>query len=126
MSETLLKSFKWCVLCLAMIMGTTAFMIASDTGSPKPVMLGVLSYGLVYIMTTFWKEFRGKLLLLSVSIFLALSFAVPYIATAAYILFGYALPPIETLSTIEQFYLWAGTVISLGWPLIFIVFWKYD
>ncbi len=120
MREGFLKALKWYILVLAAIIGTSAFMISSDTDSVKPVLIGVLSYGVVYIMATFWKEFRDKILLLSAAVFLVISFASPYIPYVLYLLFGY-----DHLA-FNQYYTWAWSMAVFGIPVMTFVFKKYD
>lgn len=120
MSEAFLKALKWFVLVGFVIAGTAAFQISGETGSNKPIILGVLSYGVVYIMSYFWNEFRGKTLLWSMIIFFVLTFASSYTPDAMFVLFdldqGY----------FEKYYTWVGTVGVLGVPAMALVFYKYD
>lgn len=119
MSEYFLQACKWYVLALCAVVGTSAFIISDDTGSIKPVMIGVLSYGVIYIMSIFWTEFRGKVLLFSFLTFLGISIASPYIPTALYILFGY------TTTAFNEYALWAAAMGVIGIPIMTIVFRKY-
>ena len=120
MSEAFLKAVKWYVLVACAIIGTSAFMIADQSGSVKPVILGILTYGVVYIMSYFWTEFRGKLLLLSILVFVALTFLSAYVPLGMYILFAY---PMELF---DPYYTWGLTVGVVGIPVMMLVFHKYD
>ncbi len=120
MSEAFLKAIKWYILVGCAIIGTSAFIISDNTGSIKPVMIGVLGFGVVYIMAHFWREFRGKLLLYSILVFIALSFASPYMPYALYILFA------ANPMAFNPFYIWGATVGVFGIPIMTLVFYKYD
>ncbi len=116
MGESFLKALKWYFIMLCAIIGTSAFIIADNTGSVRPVMLGVLSYGTVYTLSAFWKDFRGKLLLISILVFVALSFLSPYIPYAMYILFAF------DPKSFDPYYTWGVTTGILGIPIMTLVF----
>ncbi|PCI57038.1 MAG: hypothetical protein COB36_01860 [Alphaproteobacteria bacterium] len=120
MSEAFLKALKWYILVGCAIIGTSAFIISENSGSVRPILIGVLSYGVVYIMSFFWKEFRRKLLLLSIIVFLVLSFLSPKIPIWAYILFNY------NPAAFDPYVTWAATVGILGIPIMMFIFKKYD
>ena len=120
MSEIFLKALKWYILVGCAIIGTSAFIISDNSGSVKPMFIGVLSYGVVYIMSFFWKEFRRKLLLLSIIVFLALSFLSPKVPILMYILFNY------NPASFDPYYTWAATVGVFGIPIMMYIFKKYD
>ena len=123
MSEAFLKSLKWYFLCLAVIVGATAFIISNNTGSVKPIMLGILGFGVAYIMSYFWNEFREKVLFLSIVTFIGLSYFSTFVPDTLYILFGYKMGPLYGYT---EYYLWAGTVGLLGVPVMTAVFYFYD
>lgn len=120
MSEAFLKALKWYVLVFSVIVGASAFIISDQTGSVKPIMLGVLGFGVAYIMSYFWTEFREKLLFLSILTFVGLSFLAPYAPDALYVLFGYK------MIVYNPYYMWAATVAVLGIPIMWVVFYFYD
>lgn len=120
MSEAFLKACKWLVLVECAIAGTAAFIISDATGSIAPIMIGVLTYGVVYIMSYFWKEFRDKLLLISIGLFLGLTFASTYVPEAMYVFLGW---PMEGYN---EFYVWGVTVGLVGLPIMTLVFYKLD
>ncbi|PCJ02699.1 MAG: hypothetical protein COB14_01695 [Alphaproteobacteria bacterium] len=120
MSEAFLKALKWYILVGCAIIGTSAFIISDNTGSTKPMIIGVLGYGVVYIMSYFWKEFRQKLLLYSIIVFLALSFLSPKIPIWMYIFFNY------NPASFDPYFTWAATVGVLGIPIMTFIFKKYD
>ena len=120
MSEAFLKSLKWYVLAISVIIGASAFIVSNDTGSIKPVMIGIVGFGVAYIMSYFWTEFREKVLFFSIVTFLGLSFLAPSVPDAVYVLFGHRMAPMD------PYYLWAMTVAALGIPIMTIVFYFYD
>lgn len=126
MSEAFLKALKWYILVLFAIIGTSAFIIMDESGSIRPLMVGILSYGIVYIMSYFWKEFRRKLLFLSIMVFLGLTGVAAYMPDILYVLFGVD-PLTYNLQgdSYDVYYLWAGTLIIGILPMTFI-FHKYD
>jgi len=119
MSENFLQAMKWYVLVFFTIVGTSAFIISDKTGSMHPVSIGIFAFGVVYIMSYFWKEFRRKVLMLSIIIFLGLTLASPYTPTVGFILFG--MDP----NWFDVYYTWAGTML-FGIPMMMWVFHKYD
>ncbi len=121
MSEAFLKALKWYILVFCVIVGASAFIVSNNTGSVKPIMLGVLGFGVAYVMSYFWKEFRDKLLLGSILTFVALSFFAPYAADALYILVGS-----KALYYANPYFVWAGVVGALGVPIMTAVFYFYD
>ena len=120
MSEAFLKALKWYVLVICVIVGASAFIISDQTGSIKPVMIGVLGFGVAYVMSYFWSEFREKLLFFSIVVFLGLSFATSYVPDALFILFAYKMPPTN------PYFLWAMTTGVAGIPIMTVVFYFYD
>lgn len=119
MSESLLQAMKWYVLVFFTIIGTSAFIISDKSGSVKPIMVGIISYGIVYIMSYFWREFRRKILLYSILIFMALTIASAYVPMMAYLLLN--VDP----NWFDTYYTWAGTML-IGIPAMVFVFHKYD
>jgi len=119
MYAAFLKSLRWYIMVVFVIIGTAALIIADERDTVRPVIIAVFSYGVVYIMSVFWKEFRDKILFYSAAVFLALTFLSKFTPIALYILFGYA------PETINQYYAWAGTV-ALGMPMMTIVFYRLD
>lgn len=120
MSELLLKSFKWSLIALFVVIGFSAFMIADRTDSVKPIMIGILSFGIVYVLSIYFKNFRGKLLFWSVAVFVALTVASNYVPLGFYILFGW------NPSYFDPYITWAGTVLLGGMPIMMPVFKKFD
>ncbi len=102
------------------VIGTSAFIISDNTNSTKPVIIGILSYGFIYIMSLFWKEFRERILLMSIGVFLVLSLVAPYLPDAMYVLFGYP------QRLFNPYYCWASLVTAAGIPIMSLVFLKYD
>lgn len=119
MSEAFLKALKWYIMVGFCIIGTSAFIIMDKTGSIKPLMIGVMSYGVVYIMTFFWTEFRRRLLLLSIIVFLVFTFASPYVPDLMFVFFNF------NPDGFNPYYTWGGTMV-LGIPFMALIFYKYD
>ncbi len=119
MLEGFINALKWYVLVGCAIIGTSAFMISEESGSVNPIIIGILGYGVVYIMATFWTEFRRKVLLISIIVFLVLSFASPYFPYLMYVLFGH--DPFYY----NQYYVWGLTMGLFGIPIMSFVFYKY-
>lgn len=115
MSEAILSAFKWCVLAFCAVVGTSALIISDKTGSTKPIMITVLTYGIIYIMSYFWREFRGKLMLMGFGVFLVLTIIAPYLP----LLLGFE------GDYFDPFYVWGGTVLLFGFPAMFFVFLKW-
>ncbi len=119
MSEAFLKSLRWYILVLFVIVGTAALIIADERDTVRPVIIAVFAYGIVYVMSVFWKEFRGKLLFYSVAVFLVFTILSKFTPMALYILFGY------DMASIDPYYAWAGTV-AFGIPDMMVVFHRLD
>lgn len=120
MSEAFLKAVKWFVLVECVVAGSTAFIISNKMGSIAPIMIGILAYGVVYVMSYFWKEFRDKLLLISIVLFLGLTYASQYVPAALYIAFGWP------MVGYNEFVVWGATVGIIGLPIMTIAFYKLD
>lgn len=119
MSEAFLNALKWYFICICIILGTASFIVSNEQHSVAPIGLGVLGYGIAYIMASYWKNFRGKLLFASLASFIALTVVSPYVETPWYIFFGSKL-------MMDPFYLWALFVGAAGIPIMTIVFRKMD
>lgn len=120
MSEAFLKAFRWLILAECVVIGTTAFIISNDRDTVAPIIVGVLAYGVVYIMSYFWREFREKILLASFFVFLVLTFASAYVPDVLFVLLG--LPR----GGYNEFILWGSTVGVLGVPIMTLIFYRYD
>lgn len=119
MSEAFLKSLKWYVMVFIVLIGITCFTIAETYDTVKPVMPGMLCFGAVYVMSSFWTEFRGKVLLFSVITFIGLAFASRYVPDLGFILLGW------DQDWFTPFWTRAGTVAA-GIPVMTFIFHKYD
>ena len=119
MASAILKALRWYMLVLGAIVGASAFMISNKTGAVLPMILVVLGFGVVYIMSYFWKEFRGKVMLYSFAVFLALTFASPYAPILLY--YGLGI----NIVSYSIYFVWALTVGVLGIPVMSVVF-KYN
>lgn len=119
MAESFMKALKWYFLCLALIGGTTCMMISQETGSVRTIFPGVVLYGIAYVMAAFWRDFRGKLLFVSLFIFLMIAFGTQFIPAVLYILFG-------VTDEYNPYLLWALATGVFGIPLMTLVFRKLD
>jgi len=115
MSEAFLKSLKWYVMALAGIIGASAFMMANESGSVLPWIIVVFGFGVVYIMSYIWTEFRGKFLVISALVFIALTFVSSYAATALYVFAGL------DFMGYSDYFMW-GLTMLLGVPIMTVVF----
>lgn len=119
MAEHFIKALKWYFLCLALIGGTTCMMISQETGSMRTIFPGVVLYGVAYVMAAFWRAFRGKLLFVSLFVFLLIAFGVQFIPMALFLLFDFT-------DEINPYLLWAAATGLFGIPLMTLVFRKLD
>ncbi len=124
MSELFLKALRWYLIAFCAVIGTTSFILAEQYHSIRPVGIGVLAFGFVYIMTAFWKDIRGKLLALNIGVFFALTLLSPYAYDALYVLFGWELRDLGFFS--NKYAMWAGVEAVLGIPIMVGVFYFYD
>lgn len=115
MVESFLKALKWYFLALSGIVGSSAFLIANRTGAVFPWIVFVLGFGLIYILSFFWTEFRGKILLVSTLVFLGLTFASSYTADVLYVFLDI------NLLDYSQYFMWGFTML-LGIPLMTLAF----
>lgn len=121
MSDAFLNALKWYVLVFCAIVGASAFIIADETNSVKPIMLGVLGFGVVYIMSYFWTEFRGKLLFSSMMVFLCISFIAPWFWDMLYVIFAW-----DVDGKLDPYQTWAMVMALFGIPIMTAVFYFLD
>ncbi|MCB1782750.1 MAG: hypothetical protein KDI13_02030 [Alphaproteobacteria bacterium] len=119
MSELFLKSLKWYVLALCVVIGTSAFSIADEMKSIKPVIIGIFSYGLAYILSAFWKDFKNRLLLAAIVVFFGIAIITPYLKVIIYILTGWTWD-------INPYALWAVATGVIGVPVMMFVCRRFD
>lgn len=119
MTESFLQSLKWYILALSIVIGTSAFIISEKTGSMKPLMLGLLGYGVAYIMSSFWKNFRNRVLFGSIVVFTGLSLFSPFATDMLYVLFGFRVD-------LDPYVTWALVEAVFGIPLMMLVFFYWD
>lgn len=124
MSEAFLKAVRWYMIAACVIIGTSCFILAEKYDTIKPVGISILAYGMVYIMTAFWKDVRGKLLAANIAVFFGLTLLCNYIYTIIYILFG--LQPTELGMLSSPYLMWAAVVGVLGIPIMAVVFFFND
>ncbi len=124
MSEAFLKALRWYFIAACAVSGTTSFILADYYNSIKPVGIGILSFGIVYIMTAFWKDVRGKLLAANVGVFFFLTLVSSHIYPVLYVLFGLKQHTMGILG--NEFFMWAVIEGVIGIPIMAVVFFFYD
>lgn len=125
MSEAFLKGLRWYFIVVCTIIGTTSFILADEWQSIKPVGIGILAYGTVYIMTVFWKDVRGKLLAANVGCFFLLTVLSSYVPDILYVLF--ALDVVDIGAYLDnRFVMWATVEAVIGIPVMAVIFYMYD
>jgi len=110
-----LKSLKWYIMALSGIFGASAFLEVNRTGSILPWIVVVFGFGVVYIMSYFWREFRGKLLVISALVFIGLTFISTYSAVTLLVFTGL------NFMGYSQYFMW-GVTMLLGIPLMTLAF----
>ncbi len=124
MSEAFLKALRWYFIAACAVIGTTSFILADHYNSIKPVGIGILSFGIVYIMTAFWKDVRGKLLAANVGVFFLLTLLSSHIYTILYVLFGLKISSMGMFA--NQYFMWGFIEALIGIPIMAVVFFFYD
>lgn len=115
MKQALAKAFKWFFICIGIVLGTSAMMIAEETGSMRPVMFILFGYGFSYVIGSLWKDLREKLLAWSIVVFVFCTIASAYLDDAVYILLNLSEMP-------DKYVFWALTMLFLGVPIMTVVF----
>ena len=118
MREALTKAFRWYIIAISVVIGSTALMIAEETGGMEPVFFGIAGYGVAYLVAILWKEFKGKVLGWGIGIYLGITFLCPYLNTVFFVLFGME-------QEFNKYVLWMGTMTVVGIPAMTMVFRKY-
>jgi hypothetical protein len=119
MSEILVKAIKWYVVMLFTIVGSWTFFLASQEDNIKPVMIGVLCFGVVFIVFSFWKAIRGKILLATLFLLIGGAFLTNYVPG---LLYRYADIRIDWHYTL----VWAALMLFPGFPVMMHMFKHYD
>lgn len=120
MNEALLKAFKWYFLALFIVIGASAFIIADESGSHKPVMIGVLAFGVVYVLSTKWQDTGSKVFILSALLFMGISFLTSYVPPFLYMFTGI------DIRGASEYVLWAILECLIGIPVMTVIFRLYD
>lgn len=116
-NSLLYKTFRWYFIAMCVAGGTTALIIAEETGGMNPVAFTLLGYGFAYVVGTLWKELRGKILAWAICVFFAITILSTYTDFIMYILFGYE-------SGMNRFVLWMLELTVIGIPVMMIAFRK--
>lgn len=119
MSEILVKALKWYGTMLFVLVGSWTFFLASQTDDIKPVMVGVLAFGFVFIVFSFWKAIRGKILLASMFLLIGSAFLVNYVPGWLYV---YA----DIRINVHYVVVWAALMFLPGVPVMMYMFKHYD
>lgn len=97
--------------------------LASTKEDFRYIMLGVICYGMVYLMFRVWSELPGKIMLYSAAIVVALAF----LAQMEYAPFWlYELSGFNIAGVFGYFRIWASLVATVGLVLMVFVFYKFD
>lgn len=119
MSQAFMKALKWYFLTIMVIIGTSAMIVSQETNSVRPVIVAILGYGVAYIMASFWRDFRGRLLFVSLLVFMVISAISTYQQEILFVLFGIT-------EEYNRFLVWGVAMGILGVPAMTLVFRKYD
>lgn len=111
----ILKALKWYLMAVAIIVGSSAFMAANETEDVMPWIMVVLGFGVVYIMSYVWNEFRGKILLISFATFITLTVLSSYTVDFFYIFLD------VDMSSVSSYLTWGMTML-LGIPVMAVAF----
>jgi hypothetical protein len=115
MAESFLKALKWYIMALAGIFGASAFLMANRGGSVLPWIFVVFGFGIVYIMSYFWREFRGKILVISALVFIGLTYISTYSAVTLLVFTDL------DFTGYSQYFMW-GLTMLLGVPIMTLAF----
>jgi hypothetical protein len=113
--EPFFKAMRWYFIALGMAIGSTAFMIAEETGSMTPVGFGILGYGYAYVSATVWRELKGRLLAWAICVYFGITIISPYVGDALYVLLIFD-------GEINKYVLWMALLTIIGIPVMAIVF----
>lgn len=124
MSDAFLKALRWYMIAVCVVIGTACFIWAEQYDTIKPVGVSILAYGMVYIMTAFWKDVRGKLLAANIAVFFGLTLLSHHMYEILYILFGLQKSDLGYLA--DPQIMWGAVEGVLGIPIMAVVFYFYD
>lgn len=124
MSEAFLKALRWYFIALCAVIGTSCFILAEHYNTIKPVGVGILAYGTVYIMTAFWKDVRGKLLAANMGVFFLLTLFSGYTGFILYEIFDIKQKSLGMVG--NPYVMWGIVEAVLGIPIMAVVFFFYD
>lgn len=119
MRTAFFKAIRWFIVCMLVMGGTTALMIAETTGGMGPVIFGVIGYGLAYVMTALWKEMKGKVLAWGMGTFIVITHLCDWFDMLVTFLTG---TPIVT----NKYFVWFVAVGLLGIPFMTYIYRKLD
>lgn len=120
MNESFYKALKWYFVVIFMVVGATCFMIADETGDFKLTFVGVMAFGVVYVLSSFWQDMDTKIFLISAVLFLGLAQVSGILPRYLYFYTGI------DLRDYSSYFIWAVLEGVVGIPIMTLVFKRYD
>lgn len=117
--EDWVKSFRWFLTSMIIVLGSFCLFTSSEASDVKPTWIGVMSFGVVFVILSVWRSIRGKILLTSLILVVGNAFVAKYMPFYLFIYTDYFLD-------INFYILWAGLILVIGVPVISIAFNKFD
>ncbi len=113
------RAIRWYVMTVFMVAGSACFFIASAEDNIRPVWIGFLCFGIVFIIMSVWKTIRNQILLITLCIVVASSFAAKYLPFYAYQWTGFVID-------INYYVLWSLVIFVVGIPIMTVSFDVFD
>jgi hypothetical protein len=120
MNSPIFKALKWYIIVCFIICGFYCIFLSQQYDSVRPVMPAVLCFGMAYIVSFSWREFRKKVLFHSVASVIAAAFVARFGWVYLYMLTG-----IDAIITMNGFMLWAILVLVACVPFMAYIFHKH-
>ena len=120
MNEAFMKALKWYFLVFFIVIGASAFIIADTSNSYKPVMVGILAFGVVYVLSTFWQDTDSKVFIISAVLFMVVAQLYAYVPPYLYMFTG------VDIRGFNPYVIWAAMEGIVGIPVMTFVFKVYD
>lgn len=120
MSEAIVRALKWYLLALSIIIGASAFLIVNFRGTHLPWLAVVGGFGAAYVMSVFWRGFRGKTLFVSAVVFVAMTVLSLFSKDILYVAFDIS------MIGYSPYFMWGLTMAVVGVPLMCLVFYFVD
>jgi hypothetical protein len=116
--DAFLKAVKWFFFIACIIVGIAAMSGVEEHGV-KPLMLGVVSMGLAYIMSGPWRSLSKVPMLCSILVVLLMAFLARYMPWLSY--FNW-----HGIAGLNYFLAWTGLVFFAGIPIMTLIFQRYN